>query len=135
LALEARISDKPDGDSIMTTDEQVAASPTIPTYNFHKADDYRTIYVNWVQTSLTPFDVSLIIGHAHATGVDTTGVNIFDVEQKARITFHPAEAKIVAGMLAQSVENYEKQFGEVSVDQIKHTIVPKVRTDEKTEGD
>jgi|ERR1700733_3520584 hypothetical protein len=114
----------------MTTAEEVSATTAAPTLNIHKADDYKSIYVNWVQSSLTPFDISLIIGEALAIGP-----SIFDVEHKARIIFNPAEAKVVAGMLAQSVELYEKQFGPVPVAHVTTNVIIQDQPTEKTEGD
>jgi hypothetical protein len=95
----------------MTKDEQEVASANAPQIQAHKAADFKTFYVNWVQASFTPFDISLVIGEAFAADTPDT----FEVEQKARIIFHPLEAKVVAGMLAQAIRNYEKQVGEVPV--------------------
>lgn len=115
----------------MMTEEQVAAPAITPKLQMHKAADFKSLYVNWVQTSITPFDISLVVGEA--VPVDQT---TFDVEQKARINFHPIEAKVIAVMLAQALENYETQFGEVTVPsgQVQMVVGEKEVKEKNTEG-
>jgi hypothetical protein len=95
----------------MTKDEQEVASADAPNIEMHKAENFKTLYANWVQASFTPFDISLVVGQAMSGNAPST----FEVEQKARIIFHPLEAKVVIAMLGKAVETYEKQFGAIPV--------------------
>jgi Protein of unknown function (DUF3467) len=74
------------------------------------APDFKLIYTNFVQASFTPLDCSLILGEA--LGVEN---GRFTVQNKARVTMSPTEAKIVARLLLNTVRSYEKQFGEITV--------------------
>jgi hypothetical protein len=94
----------------MTTDEQEVASAIAPKFQIRKSADFKTFYVNWVQASFSPFDISLVIGEGFAS--DSPGT--FEVEQRARVVLHPSEAMVIAEMLVQAVQNNEKQFGHVS---------------------
>jgi hypothetical protein len=107
-----------------TLKEKVAAAaktsdqPKKPT--FHRSPDFKTLYVNFVQSGMTAFDVSLIVGENH--GVDEKGEGV--IELKAKLTMTPLEAKLVAAILADSVKRHEKQFGEISVPPGLITIPP-----------
>lgn len=75
-----------------------------------RSADYKTIYVNFVQSGMTPYDISLVVG-------ENTGVfgNAMEIELKAKITMSPLEAKVVTEILLDTVQRYEKQFGEIKV--------------------
>jgi hypothetical protein len=95
----------------MTNKEQHAAAAMEPKLQFHKAEDFKSFYVNWVQSSFTPFDISLVVGEFFSA--DEPGT--FEVMQKARIILNPVEAKIISGMLLEALKNYQLQFGSVTV--------------------
>jgi hypothetical protein len=100
--------------------------PVPPSINFTKTSDFKTLYVNYVQTFFTPFDMTLLVGQA--VSVDPKAA---EVEHKARIVMHPAEAKILSALLSQSVEQYEKQYGDIPIDKVRHTLL---KRDEQAEG-
>lgn len=109
---------------MMTEDPQVLASQ----FKFTKAEDFKSFYVNWIQVGSTPFDVFMVIGQA--INADTH----YEVEQNARLVFHPAEAKVVAALLQQTVQKYEAQFGEIP-DPVANAITRGSMKKEETEGD
>ena len=87
----------------------VPLQPQIPT--FTRVPDFKSFYANFVQTSVTPFDISMQIGET--AGVDHEGK--FVVELKARISMSPLEAKIVINLLVTAIMQYEAQFGKIVV--------------------
>lgn len=98
----------------MTTNAQnkkrkASESPIITTV---KASDYKTIYANWVNPVVTPYDIALIVGD----GVPS-GENTFELTQTARIVFSPPEAKAVSLMLLAAVRQYERNMGPIRVPQ------------------
>jgi hypothetical protein len=95
----------------MPTKKKIEA-PTVPAAITVEdlAPDFKLIYTNYVQASFTPLDVALLVG-------ETVGAKLgkFMVQNKARITMSPTEAKIVARILANTVKLFEQQFGEIIV--------------------
>jgi hypothetical protein len=77
---------------------------------FRDADDFRTIYVNWVQIAAGPIDLSIILSEAHPSG--PTG---FEVENKTRVMITPLQSKILLAILANTLQGYEAQFGEIKI--------------------
>jgi len=75
-----------------------------------RAPDFRTIYTNNAKFAITPFDFSFILNEV----TETEKGEVY-VEQKARITMSPLNAKIFAFVLTQNVANFEKQFGEIHI--------------------
>jgi hypothetical protein len=96
----------------MTQSDQQHAVPNQPKMNFKKAPSFRTFYANWVQPTYSPFDISLTIGEAIPIDQQT-----FEIEQSARITFSPLEAKLVALMLLNALKIYESSFGKINIPQ------------------
>lgn len=84
--------------------------------NLAKADDFRQIYANWIQTAYTPFDISLLVGQATPVATLTATTNSdFDVLQTARVTMTPSEAKLVSVMLFKAVHDWEEMFGKIVI--------------------
>jgi hypothetical protein len=104
----------------------------------HNAPDFKSVYVNFVQTAASPTDISIGVGEASPT---QTG--IADLEMKARLVMAPLQAKIMVAMLIQAIQQYEKQFGEIviplALSAQLSAAVPKTAALEKgkdsTEGD
>jgi hypothetical protein len=115
----------------MTTDERSQTQTLIRKLKIHKAADFKSLYSNWVQVSASPFDISLVVGEATAPDQATV-----EVEQKVRIFFHPMEAKSIVAMLTQSLEDYEKQFGEIVTPRGQLQTAPEQEgiRDQNTEG-
>ena len=86
------------------------AAKETPKANIHKAVDFKSIYVNYIQTASSASDISIGIGETSPT---PTG--IVDVEMKARLVVAPLQAKIMLGMLFQVIQQYENKFGVIAI--------------------
>lgn len=127
----------------MTTEQNPAL--VLPKTNLLRSPDFKSYYVNWAQASSTPFDICLVVGQASPSVMATpTEQPVIEVEEKARLSFHPAEAKVIVMMITQALVSYEKQFGEVSIpagavleniDELKELISKSQIGEKKTEGD
>ena len=93
----------------MTTKKQTGGAQT-PKMQVRNSPDFRSLYVNWVQTAVSPMDISMVVGEASPIGSGS-----FEVEQKARLMLSPLEAKIIVAMLLTAVKGYETQYGEIRV--------------------
>jgi len=69
-----------------------------------------TAYANNVQVGYSHFDMRLMFGEI----IETTPEKIV-VEQRAQITISYLQAKLLLMMMAQALQNYESQFGEVKL--------------------
>jgi hypothetical protein len=79
--------------------------------SFVFAPDFKSVYTNFVQGQFSPFDMSFMIGEALGPGPDGKQM----IQQKVRITMAPMEAKIFLMIIANAVQNYEAQFGKLSI--------------------
>lgn len=75
-----------------------------------KSADFKSIYANWVQGSMTPYDISLVVGEGFLSEDGT-----FNVDQKARVIFSPLEAKMLLPVLLNTLKNFEANFGAIAV--------------------
>jgi hypothetical protein len=75
------------------------------------APDFKNIYANFVQAQFSAFDFSLMIGEMMGPGSDGKTM----IQQKVRVVMSPMEIKIMLTLLTKGVQQYEKQFGEISV--------------------
>jgi len=75
---------------------------------FTKSPDYKSVYSNNVNMTLTPFDFVFVFG-------ENQGVkdNILSVDLHARVTMSPQHAKVFAQVLAENVAKYEQTFGPI----------------------
>jgi hypothetical protein len=98
-----------------------------------KAPDFRSFYVNWLQGSFSPYDISLAIGQGR-----TTGPTSFEVEHQANILFSPLEAKVAVAMLGNLIRIFESNFGEVKIPKTMEAQFaapfPSITAEKKTEG-
>lgn len=73
-----------------------------------KADNYISAYANNVAYVVSAIDFSLIFGQILEGNKD----HLF-IEQNAKITMTPVQAKLLLMLLAQQVGNFEKANGEI----------------------
>lgn len=73
-------------------------------------DDYPTLYSNHVQVSWTGLEVEIIFGEIKESDGQET-----KIKRNIGIYLSPIYAKAVAASLVDSIKNYEKQFGKISV--------------------
>ena len=83
---------------------------TIVTINNVKAPNYVSVYSNNVAFSLNFFDLSMTFGEM--SGVEN---GIGQVDQSVRVVMSTAHAKLFALLLMSNVNQYEKQFGQISL--------------------
>lgn len=76
-----------------------------------KSGDFRSFYCNHVQGSITAFDISLLFSQA-SRSQDNADPKVI-VENRAQITFSPLEAKILAMITKNIVEQYEHNYGPI----------------------
>jgi hypothetical protein len=75
---------------------------------FKKAADFRSVYANNGNFSVTAFDFAIDFGQVVAVENGTPVV-----EQNIRVLMSPLHAKVFAIFLMQNVASYEKKFGEL----------------------
>jgi hypothetical protein len=81
-----------------------------PQPQIRNAADFKSMYVNFVQTAASAMDISIGVGEGLPSN---TG--IIDIEMKARLVMVPLQAKVLVGMIAQAIRQYEEQFGEIAI--------------------
>jgi len=110
-----------------------SAPKVVPNIQPCKATDFRTLYVNWMQGSFSPFDITLAVGQTRPTGPSS-----FEIEHQANILFNPLEAKVAVVMLANLIRVFESNFGEVKIPRgMESQFAPPFPTipETKSEGD
>jgi hypothetical protein len=78
------------------------------TPEFFRATNFKSVYVNYVQTGYTGMEISIICGENQGVGQGK-----LTVEQKVKIIMPPLEAVIVVSMLKAVIEQYEAAFGKI----------------------
>ena len=75
-----------------------------------QAPDFKLLYVNHIQASFTPFDISFLM--SEALGAEE---GKFLIQMKARVTMSPVEAKVFQKIISDTIKNFEKTIGPVTV--------------------
>ncbi|MGB8013631.1 MAG: DUF3467 domain-containing protein [Terriglobales bacterium] len=83
----------------------------MPEIEFTFSPDFKMFYVNHIQASFSPFDITFSMGEA--IGAGSSGK--FTIQNKARVTMAPLEAKIFLKILAGTIANFEKAIGPIPV--------------------
>jgi hypothetical protein len=81
-----------------------------PEPRLHNAADFKSIYVNFVQTAANVTDISIMAGEASPS---ETGVP--EIEMKVRLVVAPIQAKVMLGMLLEVIRQYEEKFGKIAM--------------------
>jgi hypothetical protein len=74
--------------------------------------DYRESYANSVQVRVSLWDFFLMFGTINQTAADSVQINNFQ-----GLFLSPQQAKALANVLAQNVQQYESAFGEIKLEQ------------------
>jgi Protein of unknown function (DUF3467) len=102
----------------MTPRKKRSAPPPPPQaevkQEIRRSPDFKSIYANWAQTSFSPYEITLLVGEATQSATP----NLVEIEQRARITFSPLEAKLVMAFLQNVLTKYEGQYGRVAIPDI-----------------
>jgi hypothetical protein len=115
----------------MTTNK-TKKNPSQQQPELFRSADFKSLYTNFAQTSASPADISLVVGEASPS---ESGTAI--VEMKARLVMAPIQAKVLLGMLAHVIQQYETQFGQIVIpDAVLSQLTFAIPMDEKslTEG-
>ena len=81
-----------------------------PKQEIRQASDFETVYANWLQSTFSAYEISIIFGQSFATAPGVPGV-----EQKLRVAISPLNGKLLAVVLRKVVETYEAQFGKIDI--------------------
>lgn len=73
-------------------------------------ESYTTVYANFAQCALTPWDISILFGEL---GEAITGEAA--VIDRVAVTLTPQLAKALLGILTANLRGYEAQFGEIQM--------------------
>lgn len=76
----------------------------------HKAEDYREGYANSVQVRANLWDFFLLFGMMNQTSPDSVKIHNFQ-----GVYLSPQQAKALANLLQQNLEQYESTFGEIKL--------------------
>jgi hypothetical protein len=94
----------------MTTKKKAPEPTREQKTEVRKSPDFKSIYVNWIQATCSPYDVLLNLGESSPTERGDV-----EVEHKVRVVFSPIEAKIAAYIMTKTIHEYERQFGAIVV--------------------
>ncbi|MGA9994836.1 MAG: DUF3467 domain-containing protein [Pyrinomonadaceae bacterium] len=92
-------------------------------------ENYSTIYANFAQCALTPWDISIIFSELGEAEIGTPAVI-----DRAAITITPQLAKALVGVITANLRSYEAQFGEIQMPRglVAPTLAePKPKPEEK----
>ena len=85
--------------------------PTQPNFTVVSTADYRETYANSVQVRVNVWDFFLVFGT-----MQQQSENQVEVRNFQGIYLSPQQAKALAAILQQNVNNYETTFGEIKLD-------------------
>ena len=85
--------------------------PTQPNFTVVSTSDYRETYANSVQVRVNVWDFFLVFGTMQQQSETQVEVRNFQ-----GIYLSPQQAKALAAILQQNVNNYESTFGEIKLD-------------------
>lgn len=86
-------------------------APPAAKLNIANTADYRETYANSLQVRMSLYDFQLMFGTFSQTTPDT--VNIINFQG---VYLSPPNAKILANLLVQHVQQYEATFGEIHLE-------------------
>jgi hypothetical protein len=107
----------------------VQPAPPQPRLNYIKPDNLFTTYANNVAYSITPIDFTFVFGQV----VEGNEQQI-NIEQRARVTVSPIQAKLLMIMLHAQIEAFEAANGEIRIPNQVNQSVRKDITLEPHEG-
>jgi flagellar protein FlaG len=87
------------------------AFPPQPQVKLTQSDDFRETYANSVQIHVSVWDFLLTFGLLQQQTPDLVEIKNFQ-----NIYLSPQQAKALATILKQNIDQYEKAFGEIKLD-------------------
>ncbi len=85
--------------------------PTPPKITVSSTPDYRESYANSVQVRLNLWDFFLVFGTINQTSPDAVTIRNFQ-----GVYLSPQQAKALANLLQQNIQQYEATFGEIHLE-------------------
>jgi hypothetical protein len=82
-----------------------------PKIQLSNTNDYRENYANSVQVRVSLWDFYLMFGTINQSSAEAVSIHNFQ-----GIFLSPQQAKALANMLAQNVQQYESTFGEIKLE-------------------
>lgn len=82
-----------------------------PKIQLTTTQDYRENYANSVQVRVSLWDFFLSFGTINQTSIENVSIQSFQ-----GIFLSPQQAKALAGVLQQNVQQYESAFGEIKLE-------------------
>lgn len=82
--------------------------------NLAQTADYRESYANSVQVRVNLWDFFLMFGTIQQTAADAVTLNNFQ-----GVYLSPQQAKALANLLNQNIQQYEAAFGEIKLEPVK----------------
>jgi hypothetical protein len=99
--------DQPESQATVRLDEQVVAEADLP---IRRSSDYHSVYADHMKFGATAFEISITFSQ-----ISETVEGQLYVDQKIRVMLSPLAAKILAAVLTQNVDNFEKLFGAIQI--------------------
>jgi hypothetical protein len=90
---------------------QTITQPDNTKITLNKSEGYRETYANSVQVRLSIWDFLLVFGTLEQQSADQVAIDNFQ-----GIFLSPQQAKALSNLLVHNVAQYEKTFGEISLD-------------------
>jgi hypothetical protein len=90
---------------------QTITQPDKTRVTLEKTTDYRDTYANSVQVRLSIWDFFLVFGTIDQQAADQVRIDNFQ-----GIYLSPQQAKALSNVLSHNVEQYEQNFGTISLD-------------------
>lgn len=85
--------------------------PPPPKIQLTSSPDYREGYANSVQVRLSLWDFFLVFGTVNQASPESVNIRNFQ-----GIYLSPQQAKALANLLQQNIQQYEANFGEIKLD-------------------
>lgn len=94
----------------MTKNSKTGANPPQPELKYVRDPQFRSTYANNVAYVVSSIDFSLIFGQV----LDGNRERVL-IEQNAKITMTPIQAKVLSGLLQQQIAAFESIHGEIKI--------------------
>jgi hypothetical protein len=90
---------------------------------FVRAAEFKSNYANYARVNFSPFEVSILFGHA---GVIPEQQDRIAIEMTTRVIMDVIEAKLLIQMLTNTITAFEDKYGQVAIpDDVKLPLVDK----------
>jgi hypothetical protein len=88
-----------------------------PKFEIKEANDFKTIYANHANVTMSTFDVSIDFGQFTANILK--GDSEIPITLLTRIVMSPQHGKALAKVLIDHINKYEKDYGTINIEPLK----------------